>query len=91
MNDATDTTAATPPPAPPPASGWQAPSTATGGPERSTAGLVFGLILLAVGLWFFLERTLGIAMPRIEMRVVWPVILIVIGAVLVVRSAGRRA
>jgi hypothetical protein len=60
------------------------------GSEASLAGLGFGLIVLAIGIWYFLDQTLGLEMPRIDWRAAWPVFLIAIGAVLVFRSAGRR-
>ena len=58
--------------------------------ETSLAGLGFGLMILALGIWYFLDQTLGLEMPRIDWRSAWPVFLIVIGGVLVFRSAGRR-
>jgi hypothetical protein len=53
--------------------------------------IVFGLVLIAVGAWYFLDRTLGIAMPRIQWSTIWPVILIVIGGLILVRSFQRKA
>lgn len=58
--------------------------------ETSLAGLGLGLAILAIGIWYFLDQTLGLEMPRVDWRSAWPVVLIVIGAVLVFRSAGRR-
>jgi hypothetical protein len=55
------------------------------------ASLVFGLILVAIGLWFFVDRTLGIALPRIQWSTIWPVILIGIGALVLVRSVKRNS
>ena len=81
-----------PPPAagpgstPPPASGWR--------PRREERGhgasVVFGLIVLAIGLWFFATTTLGLDLPRIEWRQLWPVILIALGAWIVLNSIWRR-
>jgi hypothetical protein len=51
--------------------------------------IVFGLVVIAVGLWFFAERTLGLALPRIDWGALWPLILIAIGA-WVLLGAGRR-
>ena len=57
-----------------------------------TAGRAWGLILVAVGLWFFADVTLGIEMPSIAWRDLWPVALIVIGLAIVLRGlASRRA
>jgi cell wall-active antibiotic response 4TMS protein YvqF len=55
-----------------------------------TAGRIWGLLLIAVGLWFFADVTLGLDMPSIPWRDAWPVGLIVIGLVVVLRGLGRR-
>lgn len=76
-------------PAPPPASAappaWKPARTDDGrGPS-----IVVGLVLLAVGLWFFAEHTLGLDLPTLRWSQLWPVILIVIG-VWVLFGARRR-
>jgi Domain of unknown function (DUF5668) len=55
-----------------------------------TAGRIWGLILLAVGLWFFADVTLGYDMPSIAWRDLWPVALIGIGLLVLVRGMTRR-
>jgi hypothetical protein len=55
-----------------------------------TAGRVWGLLLLAVGLWFFADVTLGYDMPGIAWRDLWPIALIGIGLLVVVRGMTRR-
>lgn len=55
-----------------------------------TASRVWGLILLAVGVWFFADVTLGYDMPSIAWRDLWPVALIGIGLLVVVRGMTRR-
>ena len=52
--------------------------------------IVWGLILIVVGAWFFLDQTLGFEMPDVDWSSVWPVILIVVGAVVIVQGTGRR-
>jgi uncharacterized integral membrane protein len=54
-----------------------------------TAPLIAGVIILFIGLWFFAIQTLGLDLPRLDWRQVWPVILIVIGIWIVARSFGR--
>jgi hypothetical protein len=54
-----------------------------------TGTVVFGLIVLALGLWFFAERTLGIDLPRIEWGSLWPIVLIGIGAWVLLGAARR--
>jgi hypothetical protein len=56
-----------------------------------TAGRVWGLLLIAVGAWFFAEFTLGYDLPSIPWRDVWPVGLIAIGLVVVLRGLTRRS
>jgi hypothetical protein len=76
-------------------SGWREPPwfPARRRRDRPSNGVavVFGVILIAIGIWFFLKATLGIALPSIAWSSIWPVILIVIGAFLLLRSFGRRA
>jgi Domain of unknown function (DUF5668) len=55
-----------------------------------TAGRVWGLILLAVGLWFFADVTLGLDMPHMAWRDFWPVALIGIGVLVLARGMTRR-
>jgi hypothetical protein len=56
----------------------------------STATRIWGLILLAIGLWFFADVTLGYDMPRIAWRDLWPLALIGIGLLVVARGMTRR-
>jgi len=55
-----------------------------------TAGRIWGLILLALGLWFFADVTLGYDMPSIAWRDLWPIALIGIGLLVLVRGMTRR-
>ncbi len=56
-----------------------------------TAGRIWGLIVLAVGLWFFADVTLGYDMPNVAWRDLWPIALIAIGLLVLVRGMTRRA
>lgn len=73
------------PPTPPPA--WVAPSSEDTG---RTGAVVFGLILVVVGLWFFADRTLGLDMPDVSWGQLWPIALIAIGAWVLLGSMRRR-
>jgi hypothetical protein len=53
--------------------------------------LVWGVILVAVGGWFFVEQTLGYDLPSVDWGVVWPIVLIAIGGWVVLRAMGRRS
>jgi hypothetical protein len=55
-----------------------------------TGAIIWGVILLAVGGWFFLDQTLGLDMPSIDWGSLWPVILIVVGGVVIIQGLGRR-
>ena|SRR5687767_9867218 len=54
-----------------------------------TASILFGLVVLGLGLWFFTEHTLGYELPRIQWSQVWPITLIVIGLWVVLGSMRR--
>jgi hypothetical protein len=77
------------PPAPPPplapAPTWRMRRDDPG----RTGTIVFGVILVAIGLWFFADQTLGLAMPRLRWSELWPVLLIGLGAWIVVGSIRR--
>jgi Domain of unknown function (DUF5668) len=54
-----------------------------------TASILFGLVVLAVGLWFFVERTLGYDLPDVRWSQLWPAALIGIGLWVVLGSMRR--
>jgi hypothetical protein len=54
-----------------------------------SASILFGLVILGFGLWFFVEHTLGYQLPRIRWNQVWPVFIIGVG-VWVVWGSLRR-
>lgn len=56
-----------------------------------TAARIWGLLLIAVGAWFFAEFTLGYDLPAVPWRDLWPVVLIVIGLAVLLRGMGRRS
>jgi hypothetical protein len=56
-----------------------------------TAARVWGLIVLAFGLWFLADYTFGMDMPAVPWGDVWPLGLILLGALIVVRGMGRRS
>ncbi|HEX5824960.1 MAG TPA: tetraspanin family protein [Candidatus Limnocylindrales bacterium] len=83
-----------PPPDSPPATEWREPPWFPPRDKRerkaNIVAIVVGLIILAVGIYYFIDRTLGVAMPRIQWGSLWPVLLIVLGGVVVLRSMQRR-
>jgi LiaI-LiaF-like transmembrane region len=56
----------------------------------SVVAIVIGLVILAIGLYYFIDRTLGIDLPSVNWGSLWPLILIGIGAVIVLRAMSRR-
>ena len=76
----------------------QRPSGAFEGRERPPQGdpgrlatVLLGLAVIAIGLWFFAERSLGLAMPRVDWDALWPLVVIGIGAWIALGARGRRA
>lgn len=61
-------------------------------PNRAadTAARFWGLVVLAVGLWFLADVTIGLDMPAVPWGDIWPLGLILLGALIVVRGMGRR-
>lgn len=70
---------------PPPAARWRPPSTESG----RDGSIVFGLILLAIGVWFLADQTLGLVLPRIDWGRLWPLFVIAIGLWIAIGSMRR--
>ena len=75
-----------PPIAPPPIA---PPPRRTERDRGRTASVLFGVVILGLGLWFFAEYTLGYQLPRIRWSQLWPVFLIVLGLWVVLGSMRR--
>ncbi len=54
-----------------------------------SVSILFGLMILGLGLWFFAEHTLGYQLPRIRWSQLWPVFIIGIGLWVVLGSMRR--
>ena len=59
--------------------------------RASPFAIVIGLIFIVIGAYYFVDRTLGITLPRIQWASVWPIVLIVVGGLILVRSFQHRA
>ena len=84
--------AAAPPPEPPsfePPLPVASPARRVDRDHGRTASILFGLVFLGLGLWFFVEHTLGYALPRIRWSQLWPAVLIIIGLWVVLGSMRR--
>lgn len=54
-----------------------------------TGARLWGVVVLAVGLWFFADVTLGLPMPTIAWRDLWPVALVLLGVFVIARGMTR--
>jgi hypothetical protein len=75
-----------PPPPLPPEPTWRPPAADHG----RTGSLIFGVIILIVGLWFFASQTLDLDLPDIEWSQLWPLLLIGLGAWIVIEAMRRN-
>ena len=72
-----------------PATGEVVAPLATPAPARSSggsAGVVVGIGLVAIGVWFFVREYL----PDIDWGLLWPLVLVGIGALILVTAMRRR-
>ncbi len=49
-------------------------------------GILFGLILLGVGVYYIFRNTLGFVLPEIDSDQIWPLIVVAIGLAIVLRA-----
>ena len=76
---------------PPPSQPWPPASWRSRGDDPGRIGtIVFGAILLVIGLWFFADQTLGLDMPSLRWSQLWPIFLIGLGAWIAIGSMRRR-
>ncbi len=61
------------------------------GNDGRTGTIVFGVILVAIGVWFFGDQTLGLDMPELSWSELWPILIIGLGAWIVLGSLRRDA
>lgn len=72
---------------PPDGAAWASGGDAGGGLDTSNAGIVGGIVLIALGTWFLVDRYVGI---RIDWALAWPIALMAVGGFLVVRASRSR-
>ena len=58
--------------------------------RRDIGAIVFGLILLVIGVYYLLDQTFGLALPALDWDKLWPLILVVIGAAVVYNAWRKR-
>lgn len=55
-------------------------------PQRFDIGwLVIGVVVLGVGIWYFLSNTLGWNLGDLNGDAIWPILVIAVGASILVR------
>ena len=54
------------------------------------SSILVGGVLLAIGLWYLTDRTLGLDMPRVNWNDLWPIALIVLGGWIIAGPYLRR-
>lgn len=84
-----NTLAAPPPPPSPPVPPLAPPPQRESRDRGRSVSILFGLMILGLGLWFFAEHTLGYQLPRIRWSQLWPVFIIGIGLWVVLGSMRR--
>jgi uncharacterized membrane protein len=81
----------TPPPAPSSSQLWPPPSWGRRSDDPGRLGtIVIGVVLLAVGLWFFADQTLELDMPSLRWSQLWPILIIGFGAWIAIGSMRHR-
>jgi hypothetical protein len=58
------------------------------GPNLAT--IVIGVVIVAIGVYYFLAQTLQLSVPVIRWASLWPLIFILVGGLIVLRAIGRR-
>jgi hypothetical protein len=81
----------TPQPAPSSRQPWPPPSWGRRADDPGRLGtVILGVILLAIGLWFFADQTLDLDMPNLRWSQLWPILIIGFGAWIAIGSMRRR-
>jgi hypothetical protein len=55
-----------------------------------SSSLIVGVAVLAIGLWYFADRTLGLDMPRLNWNDLCPIALILVGDSIIAGPYLRR-
>jgi LiaI-LiaF-like transmembrane region len=58
--------------------------------RHDIGGLVFGGILLLVGIYYLLRQTLGFDLPELSWDELWPLLLILLGGVVLYENWFKR-
>ena len=58
--------------------------------RRDAGGLIFGAILVIIGIYYLLQRTLGLDIPDLNWDQLWPLFLILLGGAILYGAVTRR-
>ncbi len=58
--------------------------------RRDTGRLIFGGILLVVGIYYLFQQTLGFDIPDLNWDQIWPILLVLIGVAILYESWSKR-
>jgi TRAP-type C4-dicarboxylate transport system permease small subunit len=61
-----------------------------GGRKVDIAALIFGGALLLVGGYYLLVNTFGVDLPELDWDQIWPIALVVLGLVILLRAVQSR-
>ena len=61
----------------------------TWGGAADAVARAWGLALLAIGVWFFADQTLGVPLPAVRWSELWPLLIVLLGLAIVVRGLAR--
>jgi hypothetical protein len=52
--------------------------------------LIFGLIVLGVGVYYFLANTLGLQIPDLDWDKIWPLLVVALGCAILFSNLRRK-
>ncbi len=58
--------------------------------RRDAGSLIFGVILLIVGIYYLLQTTLGLDIPDLNWDQIWPLLVIALGGAMLYGAWTRR-
>ena len=60
------------------------------GRRRDLGGIIFGGILLVVGIYYLFQQTLGFDIPDLNWDQIWPILVVLLGVVILYENWSRR-
>ena len=69
----------------PPAPGWQGPAAEPPRVDSGNVGIVAGIVLVGLGIWFLIDQVV-----HIDWALLWPLFLVIAGVGIIATAMGRR-